>query len=220
MFIWGAKGVVADLGHQGDRPCPTCEKERPFHLMLQYTARHFWYVFKWVTGKQYASVCAVCQRGQRLDTKTIEAKLPKPPIPFATRGSWMILVGLLAIAAVFGVIDDTSRSSSRETYLATPAKGDRYVVNVAGLMQSPQSKYLYTILRVREVKADGVEFDAATWFYPGASGPNKDMRDGKLDQPGYFSPTPIVLSRDKIARLHADHAIHSIDRAPGPGLGS
>ena len=213
MFIWGAKGAVADLGHQADKHCPTCERERPFHVMLQYTVRHFWYVFKWVTGKQYASVCTVCQRGERLATKAVEAKLTKPPIPFATRGSWMFLVGLVAIAGVFGVIDDTSRSSSREAYFAAPAKGDKYVVNVASLMKAPQSKYMYTVLRVRDVKADGLEFDAGTYFYNGGSGPTKDMRDGKLDQPGYFGETPIVLPRAKLTQLHDEHAIHSIDRA-------
>ena len=212
MFIWGAKGEVADLGFRANKHCPTCEKERPFHLMLQYTVRHFWYVFKWVTGKQYATVCAVCQCGDRLDARSVERTLAKPPIPFAKRGSWVFLVGLLAIAAVFGAIDDSSRSSSREAYLAAPRAGDLYVVNVASLMKTPQSKYLYGVLRVRAVKPDSLEFDAATFFYNGASGPTKDIRDGKLDAPGYFSPTPVVLSHAEVARIHNEHAIHSIDR--------
>ena len=213
MIVWGAKSQVTTLGPQPSKQCSTCEKERPFHLVLQYTVRHIWYVFKWVTGKQYAVVCEVCQRGDKVDTKLVESKLPKSPIPFGARWGWAFLAGAIAITAVFGVMDDSSRSSSREAYLAAPQKGDRYVVNVASLLKTPQSsKYMYGVMRVRAVKPDSVEFDAPTFFYGGVSGPNKDMREGKLDEPGYFSPAPIVLSSNEIARIHKEHAIHSIDR--------
>lgn len=180
--------------------------------MLQYTVRHIWYVFKWVTGKQYAVVCDVCQRGDKLDAKVVEAKLTKSPIPFGTRWGWAFLAGMIAIAAVFGALDDSNRSTSREAYLAAPLKGDRYVVNAASLMKAPQSKYLYGVMRVRSVSADSIEFDAPTVFYSGASAVIKDIRSGKIDDPGYFSPSPIVLSRGEIARIHKEHAIHSIER--------
>jgi hypothetical protein len=212
MIVWGKKGHVANLGSQGSRHCPVCEKERPFHLMLQYTVHHIWYVFKWVSGKQYGTVCEVCQRGDKLDAKAVESKLEKSPIPFGARWGWAFLAGLIAIVAVFGALDDSSRGSDREKYFAEPHTGDRYVVNVASLMKAPQSKYLYGVLRVRAVRPDAIEFDAPTVFYSGTSGPNKDLRNGKLAEPGYFAPTPLVLSRDDLARIHQEHAIHSIER--------
>ena len=212
MIVWGAKGEVVNLGPQASKHCPTCEKERPFRLMLQYTVRHIWYVFKWVTGKQYAVVCDVCHRGDKLDAKVVEAKLTKSPIPFGARWGWAFLAGMIAIAAVFGILDDSNRSKSREAYLAAPLKGDRYVVNAASLMKAPQSKYLYGVMRVRSVSADSIEFDAPSVFYSGASAVTKDIRNGKIDDPGYFSPSPIVLSRGEIARIHKEHAIHSIER--------
>jgi hypothetical protein len=218
MIVWGAKGEVANLGPQASRHCPTCEKERPFHVILQYTVRHIWYVFKWVTGKQYVLLCDVCQRGNKLDPKLVESRLTKPPIPFATRWGWAFLAGMVAIAAVFGVLDDSIRSTSREAYLAAPRKGDRYVVNVASLLKTPQSKYMYGVLRVRAVNAGSVEFDAPSIFYAGPTGPTKDIRDEKLDAPGYFSPAPISLSRDEIARIHKEHAIHSIERGAQASL--
>ena len=212
MIVWGAKGEVVDLGTQASKHCPTCEKERPFVLRLQYTVRHIWYVFKWVTGKQYAVVCDVCHRGDRVDARSVEARLAKPPIPFGARWGWAFLAGMVAIAAVFGFLDDSNRSTSREAYLAAPMKGDRYIVNAASLLKDPQSKYLYGVLRVRSVGADAIEFDSPTMFYSGASGVTKDIRAGKLDTPGYFSPSPIVLSRAEIARIHKEHAIHSVER--------
>ena len=212
MLVWGAKSQVADLGPRRSRSCATCEKERPFHLVLRYTVRHFWYVFRWVTGKQYAEVCHVCQRGNKLDTKLVESNLAKSPIPFGERWSWAFLAGLMAIVVMFDVFGTSSRNASREAYLAAPLPGDRYIVNVAGLLKKPQSEPMYGLLRVRTVNGSSVEFDAPTYFYSRASGPEKDVRDGKLDEPGYFSLTPIVLSKEEIARMHREHAIHSIAR--------
>ena len=212
MIVWGKKGHVANLGPQGSRHCPVCERERPFHLMLQYTVHHIWYVFKWVSGKEYGAMCEVCQRGDRLNAKAVESKLGKSPIPFGARWGWAFLAGMVAIAAVVGAAADSSRSSDREKYVAAPRAGDRYVVNVASLLKFPQSKYMYGVLRVRAVNTDSVEFDAPTVFYSGASGPDKDVRDGKLAQPGYFASEPLVLSREEIARIHHEHLIHSIER--------
>jgi len=114
---------------------------------------------------------------------------------------------------VFGTLDDWNRSKSREAYLAAPLKGDRYVVNVSSLLKAPQSKYLYGVLRVRSVNTNSIEFDASSIFYSGASSVTKDIDSGRINDAGYFSPSPVVLSRDEIARLHKEeHAIHSIVR--------
>lgn len=212
MIVWGKKGQVVNLGSQGDKHCPVCERERPFHLMLQYTVHHVWYVFRWVSGKQYGAVCEVCQRGDKLDAKDVESRLKKSPIPFGARWGWAFLAGLVAIVAVFGALEDSSRSSNREQYLAAPQTGDRYVMNVSGLMKAPQSQDMYGVLRVRSVSSDAIEFDAPTVFYSRASRPAQDVREGKLDTPGYFTGSPIVLTRDEIARIHREHAIHSIER--------
>ena len=75
MLVWGSKGEVADLGVQASQHCPTCAAERQFRLMLQYKVHHIWYVFKWVTGKEYSLVCEVCHRGEKLKTQEVEAKL-------------------------------------------------------------------------------------------------------------------------------------------------
>lgn len=87
---------------------------------------------------------------------------------------------MIAVAAVFGALDDSNRSTSREACLAAPLKGDRYVVNVASLLKEPQSKSMDGVMRVRSVSGDSIQFDAPTFFYGSASGVTKDIRSGKI----------------------------------------
>ena len=93
MIIWGSGNGDADLGVAEHRECATCEKERPFKVLLQYRYAHLYYL-RWVTKKAYYLACEVCQRGVALDTKAVEAKLEKHPIPFMTRYGWTFLIGI------------------------------------------------------------------------------------------------------------------------------
>ena len=95
MIIWGSGGGGADLGVAEHRACPTCERERPFKVLLQYRYAHLYYL-RWVTKKAYFLACEVCQRGFALDAKAVEAKLEKHPIPFMTRYGWAFLLGIPA----------------------------------------------------------------------------------------------------------------------------
>jgi hypothetical protein len=92
MIIWGSGGKEADLGQVELRNCPTCERERPFKLLLQYRYAHLYYL-RWVTSRKYFLACDVCRHGSELDTARIEAKFDKHPIPFMTRFGWAFLVG-------------------------------------------------------------------------------------------------------------------------------
>ena len=212
MIVWGSKGEAVDLGAQESKHCPTCEKERPFHLLLQYKVRHIWYIFKWVSEKQYTLVCEVCHRGEKLVSKAVEAKLQKSPIPFMSRWSWVFLVAAIGCIVLFGAIESTNRSSRTEALLASPKKNDVYVVNVSSLLKSPDSSYMYGLLRVRDISGDQIEFDIPNVMYNKSSGATKDLRNGKSSQPKYFAPTPIVLSREDISRLQQSGAIYSIER--------
>lgn len=99
MIIWGSGSGGADLGQVEIRQCTTCEKERSFKLFLQYKYAHLYYL-RWVTEKKYHLACDVCRRGWELDTKEVEAKFEKNPIPFMTRFGWTFLVGFVALAII------------------------------------------------------------------------------------------------------------------------
>ncbi|RUL75340.1 DUF3149 domain-containing protein [Dyella choica] len=108
MIIWGTRGKNAALHVVEHRDCKTCEKNQPFRLMLQYQYSHLYYVFRWVTKKQYFLACDICKRGWTLDAKKVEADFKqkqKPhPIPFGDRYGWaalLVIVALIGIMAQF-----------------------------------------------------------------------------------------------------------------------
>src|SRR5207245_11277748 len=103
MIIWGRGGDNKDLGQVKTQQCATCEKERPFKLLLQYRFAHLYYSFSWVTQKKYLLVCDVCHRGWELVPKGVEGKLEKNPIPFMKRYGWIFLVGPIAIALLLAL---------------------------------------------------------------------------------------------------------------------
>lgn len=102
ILIWGTDSEVVDLGQVEIKRCDTCGQERPFHLYLQYTWSHLYFVFGKVEQKQYTKACSICNRGAELDAAEVEKELTKKPIPFLREsgcmlGMWLILGFALAI---------------------------------------------------------------------------------------------------------------------------
>ena len=212
MLVWGSKVGITDLGPQGSKHCPTCEKERSFRLILRYKISHLWYVIKWVSEKRYGVACEVCNRGDDLVTQAVEAKLGKPEIPTTRSRAWIAVVAAIACLLVLGLWGRPERVERMNSLLASPQKSDLYVVNLSSLLKSPQSLGMYGILRVRSVAGERVDFDTPIVAYDKVTGANKDLRSGKLADPGYFSGDPLALSRGELADLKRHGALHSIER--------
>jgi hypothetical protein len=103
-IIWGSGGNSVDLGGEEHRHCETCERERPFRVILQYRYAHLYWVFAWITQKQYSLLCNICSRGWQLNAEDVEKTLTQNPIPFMRRWGWTFLVGLFAIPFLFATI--------------------------------------------------------------------------------------------------------------------
>ncbi len=210
MFVWGSKSGVADLGPQGSRQCPVCERERSFRLMLQYKVSHFWHVFKWVSEKQYAVVCEICQRGEKLATQAVEAKLGKPRIPTGSSRALMLVVAVVVGLYVLGLV--SGAGDYQKALVASPQKNDLYVVNLAPLQKAPQSLEMYGLLRVRSVDGERVQFDTPTVAYDKLTRAQKDLKNGKLADPAYFTGEPLALSRAELAGMQQRGALKSVER--------
>ena len=211
MIVWGSKGEVSVLEAHEHKHCPVCEKERTFLVQLHYKVNHIWYLFKWVTSKQYVKVCEVCQRGEKLATSAVEEKFGKPAIPFMVRWGWAFLVALIVGFVVFAQIDGANRSKEVAALLANPMKRDIYVADVASLIKSPDARVMYGVLRVKNVDGNNIEFDAPRVTYNKLKGALKDVSSGEVISSGYYEGT-IVFTKEELARLQKAGDIYSIER--------
>jgi hypothetical protein len=114
----------------------------------------------------------------------------------------------LVFAAVVGSRD----AERRAAYLASPQKGDLYVVNVSSLVQRPQSLEMYGVLRVRSVDGERMEFDTPAVVYDKVSRAQKDLNNGQLTDASYFAGAPLVLPRGEVAQLYKQGTIRAIER--------
>lgn len=96
MIVWGSKGDIVNLGPQEARDCLTCERNRPFDLILQYRYGGLYWVFNFVMDKKYLLLCQSCGRGWELQSRAVESRVKDVRIPFMRR------YGLASLAGVIG----------------------------------------------------------------------------------------------------------------------
>ncbi|MGL4232601.1 MAG: hypothetical protein ACRCWJ_14655 [Casimicrobium sp.] len=212
MLIWGSYGKVSDLGHAETKHCETCEKERPFKLMLQYKVHHIWYLFKWVSSKQYLLLCDVCQRGAKLETKLVEPTLAKNPIPYSSRYGWTFLVGLIAVFIGFGVFSINERATHDAALLSEPRVHDMYVVNVSSFLQNPPSSYMYGVMKVRSVSDGNAEVVLSGVSYSKLDSATQDVATDKVATPDYFNTNTLTIPVTELQAMRSNGTMYSAHR--------
>lgn len=102
MIVWGTGRNIINLGRLESRRCDTCERERPFNLILQYRYFGLYWVFNMVTERKYMLLCDICSRGWELNIKEVQKSLKRVPIPFMHRYGCLLLaavpIGLVLLA--------------------------------------------------------------------------------------------------------------------------
>jgi hypothetical protein len=53
----------------------TCERPRPFQLVLHYRIFHLYWILRAVTSRRYVRMCTVCSRGPEVDRAYAESGL-------------------------------------------------------------------------------------------------------------------------------------------------
>ncbi len=104
MLIWGTGGDCKNLGIVSHRHCETCEKSRPFDLVLEYRYWGLYWIFNFIVKKNYFVLCDICQRGWELHETEVEKRILNPPLPFMQRYGLAVFLGafisLIAIAQI------------------------------------------------------------------------------------------------------------------------
>jgi hypothetical protein len=217
MIVWGSahKSVVA--GDGGDSNCPTCNDQRSFILMLSYKMHHIWYLVRWATRRQFYRVCRTCNTPFATDAAEVQAmtgSAPKNLIPAFDRIGWMFAAGLIGVIAVIAGIAGASHRSDEQTYIAAPAVGDLYEVQINQFIGGPVPagvpQEAYGVVRVAVVSGGNVTFDLPRLVYDEMRGADQALRSEARDGAYYTGQASKPLN--DIRRLYDSGVIRYIER--------
>ncbi|MCC4603122.1 hypothetical protein [Xanthomonas campestris] len=212
MIIWGSGGDAIALGAADSAHCNPCAQQRSFRHVLQYRYAHLWYVFSWVTRKQYLRACDGCNQVTPLDTKTFEQSRGKPPIPAYRRFGGLVLLGLIAAVVAFGVYSDSQTSKRDDALLAQPAQGDRYTVDLQTVAPGAYEGHAYGVVRVDSVNGQTITLALPSKGYDKWKGAERDAGGSSARQPAYYTDDQVEVPLSRLQSLHASNELRHVYR--------
>jgi hypothetical protein len=220
IFFYGSGEGDAVLGSAGEYTCPSCGEMSAFSAVVHYTYYHLYWLFSFVTGRQYRAVCGNCGATTPIDPATTRERFPKDAIPFIRRRGWMLVLAAVgALVVYFGVaghFENQARAERERAYLASPRKNDVYLANLAKVDGSgfPTDKgALFGVMKLMETEdEDGdLTFATSTVAYESVKDLRnilgKRPRDIKYDTDGLLYLTP-----EECRRLHGEGVIIEVRR--------
>lgn len=217
MLVWGSahKSVIA--GDGGESNCPNCNDRRSFVLMLSYKMHHIWYLVRWATGRQYYRVCRTCNTPFPVEAAEVQAMTGTSPnklIPAFDRIGWMFALGLVGLVVVAGVIGAAAHDQDEQRYLAAPAVGDLYEVQINQFIGGPTPAGIpgqaFGVVRVAAVSGGNITFDLPRVVYDRMRGADEALRNEARTDAYYADQLQKPLT--EVRRLHSTNVISYIER--------
>ena len=184
MLIWGSGGNTVRVAAVESKDCPTCGMERNFALYLQYRYAHLYYLFSWITRREYLVACDVCKRGHSVTREEMAAHLTEDPIPFLQRSGWKIgagilggLIGVVALASV--VMPKITENAQR------PHVGDVYECTFGPQGDSAVSRY--GLVRVQSVSDQAIVLVSSTESYADRKAAHDAFSAKRWKEPAYLN---------------------------------
>lgn len=165
-----------------------------------------------MSNKTYSLACDVCGRGSKLDSKQVEGSLKQHPISFFTRYSWTFLVAAIALAVVAGSIRDGQRAESDQALIEAPHPDDRYVINLAKLLERPEASDMYGVMKVKAVSGRRVDAVLSNVGYNKPAGAQRDLDGGKADAAAYYGDEVVTVPVERLQEWRRDGTIKSAHR--------
>lgn len=221
MLVWGSSGKSRHAGDAPQQHCNVCGTPRPFFYQVNYTMRHVWYLFRWVTGRKYFQICASCQNGlpvqlEEINVGNLTGEKTKDPIPVFDRFGWVLGLSIVGVFAIYASIQGNVDDQEERIMLSTPIVGDVYTINTGKFLGSSINQSIslnsdFGAFRVSAVQGEDVILDIPKIVYSRYSGVARDIGDGKTESKTYYKGQ-IRQSISQLIKLKSDGAITDVDR--------
>lgn len=215
FFVWGSGGGRAELGDTATQKCDVCENTAPFKAVVDYRYGHLWYLFSFLTSREYAKVCSHCGNGYVVNKSEMKAEFPKENIPFIRKWGWAVVVLLIALVFAWGSTVSATNSANRESYIAQPMVNDLYRADLSKIADSgfENHKKAYGAIKLVAIDDNGnLSFATSRDAYSEKKGINDRLREAGYMQVGFDLDDLVVLTPQEVKALEAKGIIYSIER--------
>jgi len=213
FFIsWGSSGALAQVGDSEVMNCSRCDADTNWSTMVSYTVRHVYWLFRWTTDRTLYRMCGTCLGVEYLDDNAVQPAAVKHAIPFMDRRGWTIGAGIIASIFGLGSVAVAQDASQNQASIQAPRAGDVYEVDLARIMDNPEKPVMYSAMRVVEVQPGTVEVEIADLFYDDLRGVQRDVREHRTSDPGYYRQEHVKFDKAALDRMYADGAIIDVER--------
>lgn len=213
FFIsWGSSGALAQVGESEVMNCSRCDSDTNWSTMVSYTVRHVYWLFRWTTDRTLYRMCGNCLGVEYLDDNAVQPASVKQAIPFMDRRGWTIGAGIIASIFGLGSVAVAQDASQNQGFVQAPRTGDVYEVDLARIFDNPEKPVMYSAMRVVDVKPGAVEVEIADGFYDDLRGVQRDVREHRTSNPGYFRGERVEIQTAALNRMFAEGAIIDVER--------
>lgn len=217
LFVHGTGGGRAVMGDTPAVLCEACGQVAPRAGVVNFRYWHLWYLFSFLTGREYQTVCRACGAIAPMDKAEAKIQFPKDNIPFIRKRGWMLCLGA-AFVLLFGVALGNQRNAERlREMLAAPAVGDAYQADLSKVRGSGYAyggDTMYGAMILVEKQDDG-RFVVATsdTAFERKADLRKEMKDDLQYSVSYNDDEePLTLSQPELVKLEADGILYEGER--------
>ena len=156
--------------------------------------------------------CNNCGATYPADSADFDPAAAKRAIPIMDRRGWLFGAGAIGSIAVAGSIAAAADSRADLAALIAPQSGDFYEIDLARLSKVPQEPVMWAVLRVDKVENGTVSLLMPHKFHDQLRGVQRDVDDGAIRQPDYFTAETMNVPIDLLKRLQDDGTLSDVVR--------
>jgi hypothetical protein len=196
MLIWGSGNTGIRVCANGQRECPSCKEEKPYSIYLNYSYAHLYYLFSWITKREYISACDTCRRGKVVTRDDVKALTAVDPVPWIRRSGWMLGAGLIGACLLFAAVLPAITANAQRVHV-----GDVYECQF-DVREGGGNRY--GLLRVQAVEGDRVVMVPSKEMYADRKSADAAFEARRWKEPNYLDAVHAfritALELDKFAK--------------------
>jgi hypothetical protein len=121
----------------------------------------------------------------------------------------LILCCLVLLGSVGMAFVTSSHAESQNQAVLIPKPNDLFVVDYNKLFDK-QQEYGYSLLKIKSIHDQKIEFYISKLNYNQLQGPVKDIESQKIQDKDYFSTETISINSNLMIPLESDHTLYPV----------